>query len=360
MLLLYTTFVQGSLVSLPASMSISLNWNWGSLLGMALSNQLIRGLVASFFYKNDGNISFSRVVRLTNEISGGWFIRSLHANGASLFFFLAYLHIGRGLYYRSQFFYLVWRVGIVIFFLLMGTAFIGYVLPWGQIRFWGATVIIRMVSAIPIIGKAITLGVWGDYSVRDITLNRLFRAHFLFPFVLIALVVVHLFFLHSFTSNNPSKSGRFLSKIKFSPLLGWKDFFGFTLFLGGFVFFSVSFPNSLIDRENFLKANPIVTPVHIKPEWYFLFAYAILRCIPNKLGGVIGIIGSIALLAIPMFSHFLLGLSSRFIRLKKFQFWGFVLAFFLLTWLGGQVAEEPFIFTARVVSIIYFLLGMTF
>lgn len=356
MKILFLTFLEGTIWTLPSSLNLSINWNWGSLLGITLILQVITGLFLSFFFLNASEIAFSRVIRIRRDLERGWIFRTLHSNGASLFFFFIFLHIGRGLYFGSFLFKETWFTGVLLVFVLIGTAFFGYVLPWGQIRFWGATVILRIASAIPLLGNDVVKLIWGDFSVRGITLNRLYRLHFILPFTIIALRALHLVFLHRTTSNNPLLIGGFLSKTLFFPLYLVKDLFGILLFSLGFFFIVLEYPLLLGDTENFLKADPLVTPVHIKPEWYFLFAYAILRCIPNKLGGVIFLVLRILVLLYPALSS-----SKKNIKkpknkglLKVNKFWLFAFCFFFLTWLGGKVAEEPYIIMAKLFTLVYF------
>lgn len=283
-------------------------------------------------------------------------MRIIHANGARLFFISLYLHIRRGLYYRSYQNPQVWIRGVTILFLVMATAFLGYVLPWGQISFWGATVITNLFSAIPYFGGDIVFWLWGGYAVSQPTLSRFFRFHFLIPFLIRGLVLVHILFLHNLGSSNPLGLNRNFDKILFHPYFTWKDLLGFILAL--FLFFYLRFlsPWILGDPENFIPANPLVTPLHIQPEWYFLFAYAILRSIPNKLGGVIALIASVAILYI-----FPLVVSSKFKSLRfnplnKKLLWNFVRIFFALTWIGARPVEAPYIFIGQTLTVFYFLI----
>lgn len=345
---------------MPASINLSLNWNWGSLLLITLGVQLVTGIILSIHYLNSIEASFNRIERILIDIQGGWIYRSIHANGASLFFLLLYIHVGRGIYYKSYQFIETWNIGVVIIFALIGTAFVGYVLPWGQIRFWGATVIIRIFSAIPLIGGVAVQLIWGDYSVRGITLNRLFRIHFILPFLIAVFSCLHLIFLHITTSSNPLIRGLFISKIIFHPFYRIKDLLGILGVFILFIFFRLTYSCLLIDGENFLKANPLVTPVHIKPEWYFLFAYAILRSIPNKLGGVIFIILGIVVVLFPLFKKISTFKGNQYKRERKLFFWLFIFRFILLTWLGGQLAEEPYIIVAQLLIISYFIIGILY
>ena len=284
----------------------------------------------------------------------GFLLKYLHANGASAFFICVYIHIARGLYYGSYLKTHLWFSGVAIFAIMMLTAFIGYVLPWGQMSFWGATVITNFVSAIPYIGNDIVQWIWGGFSVSNATLNRFFSLHYLFPFILAGLALVHIILLHTAQSNSPIGLNPNSDKIPFHTYYTTKDFYGFIL-LGLFITFLVFFvPNLLGDPENFIDANPLVTPVHIMPEWYFLFAYAILRAIPNKLGGVIALVLSILVLFILPFIHTSKFKSLNFRPLGKFFYWVFMANFILLTWIGSKPVEEPFIFVGQISSIIYF------
>ena len=285
--------VNNLLIDLPAPSNISYFWSFGSLLGLVLVIQLASGIFLAMHYTGHIDLAFISVEHIMRDVNWGWFIRYMHANGASMFFVLVYFHIGRGLYYGS---YtkpreMVWGVGVVILIVMMATAFIGYVLPWGQMSFWGATVITNLISAIPFVGDDIVQWVWGGFSIGNATLNRFFSLHYLCPFVIAALVMIHLIALHEHGSNNPLGVDGNIDKIPFHPYYTTKDLVGFTLFaliFSGFLFFA---PNMMGDVDNYIPANPLVTPPHIQPEWYFLFAYTILRSIPDKLLGVLALFG---------------------------------------------------------------------
>lgn len=361
-MILFKKFLEGTVITLPRSRNLSFNWNFGSILGLTLSLQLVTGLLASCFYANRVRLAFYRVNIMAMDVDLAWFLRSVHANGASLFFMAAYLHVGRGLYYKSFRLNHTWASGVVIIIILMATGFVGYVLPWGQIRFWGATVIIRIASAIPWVGKTIVQCIWGDYSVRGITLTRLYTAHFLLPFILAFMSVIHLFFLHTSTSNNPALMGSFYSKTRFHPLFSSKDILGLLFGWRAFFSFCLLRPNYLVDSENFLNADPLVTPTHIKPEWYFLYAYAILRCIPNKLGGVVMLIIRILVLLFPIrvLSKRTLIRNLDLYPHKKVLIWAFLFSFLLLTWLGGALAETPYNEASQIISVVYFLIMLVY
>nr|BDA81284.1 cytochrome b [Rhinogobius similis] len=276
-----------ALVDLPAPSNISAWWNFGSLLGLCLIAQIATGLFLAMHYTSDIATAFSSVAHICRDVNFGWLIRNMHANGASFFFICIYLHIGRGLYYGSYLYKETWNIGVILLLLVMMTAFVGYVLPWGQMSFWGATVITNLLSAVPYVGGTLVQWIWGGFSVDNATLTRFFAFHFLFPFVILAATVLHLLFLHETGSNNPAGLNSDADKIPFHPYFSYKDLLGFAIMLLALTSLALFSPNYLGDPDNFTPANPLVTPPHIKPEWYFLFAYAILRSIPNKLGGVL-------------------------------------------------------------------------
>ncbi len=352
--------LDNQILKLPSRINLSNIWNIGFLLGFTLTLQILTGILVSFHYWRRSNIAFERVNIILIEVDYSWLFRSLHANGASLFFLLIYLHVGRGLYYSSFKFKILWISGIVIIFVLIATAFIGYVLPWGQIRYWGATVIINIFSAIPFLGKVIVQWVWGDYSVRNITLNRFYSFHFLFPFILFVLIIFHLIFLHFKGSRNPIGFSRKSYKIIFHPFLTLKDALLLVFLFFSFIFFCIIFPNLLIDSENFLRANLLSTPEHIKPEWYYLFAYAILRALPRKLGGVIALVFRILILGFLIKNKNKI-FGKRFLKKRdKFLFWVLIFVFFILTWLGAQLVEHPFVILSQLFTIIYFIIFLLF
>lgn len=346
--------INSALVDLPSPASISYLWNFGSLLGLCLVIQIATGIFLAMHYCADVSLAFSSVAHISRDVNYGFLLKYLHANGASAFFLCVYIHIARGLYYGSYLRTPLWFSGVVIFLIMMMTAFIGYVLPWGQMSFWGATVITNFLSAIPYIGIDVVQWVWGGFSVSNSTLNRFFSLHYLFPFVLAGLIFIHLIFLHTTGSNSPIGLNPNSDKVPFHVYFTTKDFYGFILIgilLSLLVFYM---PNTLGDPENFINANPLVTPVHIMPEWYFLFAYAILRAIPNKLGGVIALVASVVILLILPFVHTskLRGLIFR--PLGKTFYWLFMANFVFLTWIGAKPVEEPFILLGQISSVFFF------
>nr|ACQ72841.1 cytochrome b [Quiscalus niger] len=346
--------INDALIDLPAPSNISTWWNFGSLLGVCLITQIITGLLLAMHYTADTNLAFSSVAHMCRDVQFGWLIRNLHANGASFFFICIYLHIGRGIYYGSYLNKETWNVGVILLLTLMATAFVGYVLPWGQMSFWGATVITNLFSAIPYIGQTLVEWAWGGFSVDNPTLTRFFALHFLLPFVIVGLTLVHLTFLHETGSNNPLGIPSDCDKIPFHPYYTIKDILGFALMLSLLVSLALFSPNLLGDPENFTPANPLVTPPHIKPEWYFLFAYAILRSIPNKLGGVLALAASILVLFLIPLLHTSKLRSMTFRPLSQILFWALVANVLILTWVGSQPVEHPFIIIGQLASLSYF------
>lgn len=346
--------INNALVDLPAPANISAWWNFGSLLGLCLTTQIATGLFLAIHYTPHIDLAFSSVVHIIRDVNYGWLLRTIHANGASFFFICLYLHVGRGIYYGSYLYTLTWFSGIFLLLLTIGAAFIGYVLPWGQISFWGATVITNLLSAIPYVGDAIVQWVWGGFAVDNATLNRFFTFHFLIPFIIAGIVAVHLLFLHQTGSNNPLGVKSDIDKIPFHPYFTIKDLFGFLVIIMSLVALTLLNPNLLGDPENFTPANPLITPVHIQPEWYFLFAYAILRSIPNKLGGVVALLLSILILTIIPFWHKSNFRGLSFYPLNKTLFWFIVGTVFILTWIGAKPVEDPYVFVGQVFTIIYF------
>nr|ACQ72839.1 cytochrome b [Quiscalus nicaraguensis] len=346
--------INDALIDLPAPSNISTWWNFGSLLGVCLITQIITGLLLAMHYTADTNLAFSSVAHMCRDVQFGWLIRNLHANGASFFFICIYLHIGRGIYYGSYLNKETWNIGVILLLTLMATAFVGYVLPWGQMSFWGATVITNLFSAIPYIGQTLVEWAWGGFSVDNPTLTRFFALHFLLPFLIVGLTLVHLTFLHETGSNNPLGIPSDCDKIPFHPYYTIKDILGFVLMLSLLVSLALFSPNLLGDPENFTPANPLVTPPHIKPEWYFLFAYAILRSIPNKLGGVLALAASILVLFLMPLLHTSKLRSMTFRPLSQILFWALVANVLILTWVGSQPVEHPFIIIGQLASLSYF------
>ena len=365
--------IKGVLIDLPTPVNISNFWNFGRCLGACLGLQLVSGLFLARHYNSSPFMAFDSVEHIIKDVRIGWVFRIVHLNGASFFFIFLFIHIARGLYYKSYNYLETWNLGVFIFLFSMAIAFLGYVLPWGQIRFWGATVITNLISAIPIIGNKVVIWIWGAYSVRSPTLSRFFILHFCLPFVLAAIVILHIFFLHKTGSQNPSNLKRSYNLIRFHWFLSSKDIFFFFFWIILLEFLIFLFPFLLGDPENFILANSLSTPAHIVPEWYFLFAYAILRSIPRKLGGVIALLLSVLILLFPSLwslnkskislrNNLLKFLSKRksiSLTFQRFS-WFFLGIFLILTWIGGEVVEEPFIFIGQAFLILYFLLFLLF
>lgn len=346
--------INNALVDLPAPSNISAWWNFGSLLGLCLIIQTLTGLFLAIHYTADIETAFNSVNHICRDVNYGWLLRTLHANGASFFFFCIYLHIGRGIYYGSYLYTYTWSVGVLILFLVIGTAFIGYVLPWGQISFWGATVITNLLSAIPYLGTDLVQWLWGGFAVDNATLTRFFTFHFILPFIVIAITIIHLLFLHQTGSNNPLGVNRNRDKIPFHPYFSFKDIFGFILIIIILFILTLLAPYKLGDPDNFIPANPLVTPPHIQPEWYFLFAYAILRSIPNKLGGVIALVLSITILFILPFSNVSKFRGIQYYIINQFFFWSIVITVILLTWIGARPVEDPYVIIGQILTVLYF------
>nr|ULR86946.1 cytochrome b [Macquartia sp. 1 HNL-2022a]ULR86972.1 cytochrome b [Macquartia sp. 2 HNL-2022a] len=346
--------INNSLVDLPAPINISAWWNFGSLLFLCLMIQIITGLFLAMHYTADINMAFNSVNHICRDVNYGWLLRTMHANGASFFFICIYLHVGRGIYYSSYLFTPTWMVGVIILFLVMGTAFMGYVLPWGQMSFWGATVITNLLSAIPYLGIDLVQWVWGGFAVDNATLTRFFTFHFILPFIVLASTIIHILFLHETGSNNPLGLNSNIDKIPFHPYFTFKDIVGFIIMTMLLILLVLINPYLLGDPDNFIPANPLVTPIHIQPEWYFLFAYAILRSIPNKLGGVIALVFSIAILAILPFCHLKKFRGIQFYPINQLLFWMMVVTVILLTWIGARPVEDPYIIIGQLLTIIYF------
>nr|APU53200.1 cytochrome b [Microtus cabrerae]APU53206.1 cytochrome b [Microtus cabrerae]APU53207.1 cytochrome b [Microtus cabrerae]APU53250.1 cytochrome b [Microtus cabrerae]APU53251.1 cytochrome b [Microtus cabrerae] len=346
--------INHSFIDLPTPSNISSWWNFGSLLGLCLIIQILTGLFLAMHYTSDTATAFSSVAHICRDVNYGWLIRYMHANGASMFFICLFLHVGRGIYYGSYNMMETWNMGIILLFAVMATAFMGYVLPWGQMSFWGATVITNLLSAIPYIGTTLVEWIWGGFSVDKATLTRFFAFHFILPFIITALVLVHLLFLHETGSNNPAGLNSDADKIPFHPYYTVKDFLGVLILLMAFMILTLFFPDALGDPDNYTPANPLNTPPHIKPEWYFLFAYAILRSIPNKLGGVLALILSILILAAMPYLHTSKQRTLTFRPITQSIYWILVADLLILTWIGGQPVEHPFIIIGQTASIAYF------
>nr|YP_002922058.1 cytochrome b [Penaeus californiensis]ACB30101.1 cytochrome b [Penaeus californiensis] len=346
--------LNGALVDLPAPANISTLWNFGSLLGLCLVIQIVTGLFLAMHYTAHVDLAFSSVAHICRDVNYGWLLRTLHANGASFFFICLYMHTGRGIYYGSFLYMHAWSVGVIILLLVMATAFLGYVLPWGQMSFWGATVITNLFSAIPYIGTELVQWIWGGFAVDNATLTRFFTFHFLFPFIVAAATIIHILFIHQTGSNNPLGIVSNVDKVPFHPYFTFKDITGFIVMLAALILLTLLNPYLLGDPDNFIPANPLVTPAHIQPEWYFLFAYAILRSIPNKLGGVIALVMSILILLILPFTHAAKFRSLTFYPLNQIMFWSLVSIVFLLTWIGARPVEDPYVLTGQILTVLYF------
>nr|UAM91316.1 cytochrome b [Scolopendra subspinipes] len=350
--------INNSLIVLPTPSNISYMWNLGSLLGLCLGIQIVTGLFLAMHYSCDITTAFSSVIHMSQDVNKGWLLRNIHTNGASLFFTCLYLHVSRGIYYSSFLLMETWNIGVMILLITMMTAFFGYVLPWGQMSFWASTVITNLMSAIPYVGTTLVLWIWGGFSVDNPTLTRFFALHFIMPFIIAMMVMMHLLFLHQTGSKNPMGTNSNLDKVTFHPTFSMKDLLGYLISLFILLYVSLILPTTLGDPENFNPADPLVTPIHIQPEWYFLFAYAILRSIPNKLGGVVALIMSIMILFILPFTQKLKMSSLAFMPFTKLTFWVFVTSVLILTWIGMQPVEPPFIIIGQVFTITYFLTFM--
>nr|ASU92814.1 cytochrome b [Proechimys guyannensis] len=346
--------INHSFIDLPTPSNISAWWNFGSLLGVCLILQITTGLFLAMHYTADTTTAFSSVTHICRDVNYGWLIRYAHANGASMFFIFLYFHIGRGVYYGSYTFMETWNIGVILLFTVMATAFMGYVLPWGQMSFWGATVITNLLSAIPYMGPSLVEWVWGGFSVDKATLTRFFAFHFVLPFIITAMVMIHLLFLHETGSNNPSGLNSDSDKIPFHPYYTIKDILGLLFMLMTLMTLILFSPDLLGDPDNYTPANPLNTPPHIKPEWYFLFAYAILRSIPNKLGGVLALVFSILILMLFPALHMSKQRTMTFRPLSQCLLWILVANLIILTWIGGQPVEYPFITIGQLASISYF------
>nr|YP_010930330.1 cytochrome b [Carinata ganga]WKK49919.1 cytochrome b [Carinata ganga] len=348
-----------SLIDLPAPLNLSSWWNFGSILGVCLTIQLISGIFLSMHYTANVEMAFMSVSHITRDVNYGWMMRTIHSNGASMFFICLYIHTGRGMYYGSYNFLKTWLMGIIILLMTMATAFLGYVLPWGQMSFWGATVITNLLSAIPYVGSMMVNWLWGGFAVDNATLSRFFSLHFMLPFVIVMLTIIHLFFLHLTGSNNPIGLNSNIDKIPFHPYFSIKDMMGFTVILMLLLMLNLMEPYMLSDPDNFTHANPMITPIHIQPEWYFLFAYAILRSIPNKLGGVMALFLSILILSILPFSMKMKFKGIMFYPLNQINFWLFISVVILLTWIGARPVELPFTNTGMMLTLMYFTYFIT-
>ena len=352
------SILREALVDHPTPRNLNYWWNFGSLAGIILVIMIVSGLLLSMHYVAQANLAFDSVEHIMRDVNYGWLIRYIHSVGASMFFLIVYIHIARGLYYGS---YkspreVLWWLGIIIFLLMIATAFLGYTLPWGQMSFWGATVITNLFTAIPLVGDNIATWLLGGFSIDNPTLNRFYSFHYLLPFIIVGVVFLHIIALHKVGSNNPIGIDLTLKKekIPFHPYYTIKDFFGFGVFFiifGIFVFF---LPNSLGHPNNYIPADPLVTPEHIVPEWYFLPFYAILRAIPFKLLGALTMLGSILILFVLPWLDTCKVRSCRFRPIYKQFFWIFIFNFIVLGWVGSKVPEGHYLIISRICTAYYF------
>jgi len=338
------------------SLDLTYSWSFGALAGLCFVFQIVTGVCLAMHYVSDIFLAFDSLEYLARNISDGWLFRYFHANGASFFFIVVYFHIFRNLMFRTyRNAKLAWLTGVLIFLLLIITAFLGYVLPWGQMSFWGATVITSLCTVIPFAGVFIVQWIWGGFSVGGPTLARFYILHAVLPMVLAVIVIFHILFLHKVGSTSPSNLIQ-QDGVSFYPYFFLKDFFGLCLFLFAYGFFSFYLPNLLGHPDNYIQANPLVTPEHIVPEWYFLPFYAILRAVPHKLGGVLAMLASIIILFfLPKFDNFRIFTSVKASFFFYLNFVFFISSVLVLGWVGGMPAEEPFVFVGRIAGFFYFL-----
>lgn len=348
--------INGMVGNYPAPATITYWWSFGSLAAVCLGVQIVTGILLAMHYTPNIDLAFMSVEHIMRDVNYGWLLRYLHANGASMFFIIVYLHMFRGLYYGSYLYprELLWNIGVIIFLAMMATGFMGYVLPWGQMSFWGATVITNLFSAFPVVGEHIVYWLWGGFSVDNATLNRFFSLHYLLPFIIAALAGLHVAVLHVHGSSNPLGIRSLNDYLQFHPYFTVKDIFSFVVFALFFAIFVFFYPNMLGHPDNYIQANPMVTPPHIVPEWYFLPFYAILRSIPNKLGGVLAMFAAILiLLFLPLLNRSSIR-SSWFRPTYKPLFWLFVADCLVLGWIGGNVVETPFVQIGQIATFFYF------
>jgi len=348
-----------SAVSYPVPRNLNYLWTFGGILVFMLVAQIVTGIILAMHYTANSLMAFNAVEHIMRDVNYGWLLRYLHSNGASMFFVAVYVHIFRGLYYGS---YkapreVLWILGVVIFLLMMATAFMGYVLPWGQMSFWGATVITNLFSALPVIGETIVTFLWGGYSVDNPTLNRFFSLHYLLPFMIFGVVVLHIWALHVVGQNNPTGvEVKNVQKdtVPFTPYATVKDIFGMVVFMILFSWFVFYQPNFMGHADNYIPANPAATPAHIVPEWYFLPFYAILRAIPDKLGGVMAMGGAIVVLAFLPWIDTSKIKSMSYRPIARQLFWMFLLVCIGLGYLGAMPADEPYVTISRILTVLYF------
>lgn len=351
------SFIDSHIINYPTPINLNYFWSFGSAAGICLVIQIITGVFLAMHYCPNVDYAFESVEHIMTDVNNGWILRYVHANGASMFFIVVYCHIFRGLYYGSYVYPRgrLWASGVIIFLLMMATAFMGYVLPWGQMSFWGATVITNLFSAVPLVGSSIVEWLWGGFSVSNATLNRFFSLHYLMPFLIAGMVIIHLSLLHKDGSNNPLGINKTGDNISFYPYFYTKDLFAFFILAFLFSFFVFFYPNVLGHSDNYIPANAMSTPAHIVPEWYFLPFYAILRSIPDKLGGVVAMVSAILiLLALPVISTSNVR-SNKFRPIFKLLYWFLVSDFILLGWIGQKPVESPYIEIGLYATILYFL-----
>ena len=350
------SILDNHIIDYPTPINITYAWSFGALAGICLVVQIVTGIFLAMHYTPHIDLAFSSVEHIMRDVNNGWLIRYMHANGASMFFIVVYSHIFRGLYYGSYMTprELLWCSGVLIFLLMMATAFLGYVLPWGQMSFWGATVITNLFSAIPFAGPAIVEWLWGGFSIDNATLNRFFSLHFILPFAIAGLVIAHIALLHRDGSNNPLGIDSRSDSIPFYPYAYVKDLFSLIVFLVFFSIFLFYFPNLLGHPDNYIPADPMSTPAHIVPEWYFLPFYAILRSIPDKLGGVAAMGGAIVILFFLPFINTSEVRSSTFRPIYRKLFWFIFADFLLLGWIGQEIVETPYVQIGQIATVFYF------
>lgn len=341
----------------PTPINFTYAWSFGSLAGLFFAIQVVTGIFLAMHYKSSTKDAFDSIIHIMQDVNNGWLIRYAHANGASMIFILIYIHIARGIYYESYKHRreILWWTGLLIFILMMATAFIGYVLPWGQMSYWGATVITSLVTAIPFVGNNIALWLWGGFSVGDATLNRFYSIHYALPFIVLAIIGTHLIILHQESSTNPLQNA-IADKISFYPYFFWKDLFAFNVCLILYIYLIFFEPNLLGHPDNWIRANPLVTPAHIVPEWYFQPFYAILRSCPSKLGGVISMAASLLILfLLPLYRTNQNYIPSNMSPLFRITFWLFIFTFLFLMYLGGQPAVAPYVGASQLFTLYYFI-----
>src|ERR1700726_4008845 len=351
--------MHSSFVAYPTPRNLNYWWTFGAILSLMLGVQILTGVILAMHYTPHADLAFKSVESIVRDVNYGWLLRNMHASGASMFFFAVYMHIFRGIYYGS---YkapreVLWILGVIIYLLMMATAFMGYVLPWGQMSFWGATVITNLFTAIPLVGKSVSLWLWGGYAVDNATLNRFFSLHYLLPFMIAGVVVLHIWALHVHGSNNPAGIEKKTAKdtLPFHPYFTVKDGFALVCFLVFFAWFVFYVPNYLYNAEDYIEANPLLTPVHIVPEWYYLPFYAILRSIPSKLGGTAAMFASVFIIAFLPWLDTSKVKSAAYRPLFRVFFWLFVACAVLLGYMGSQPPEGGYVIAARFLTAYYFL-----